>query len=433
MWLRAEGATEGGTTVTASSGGNQQAFLRRKRRTAPLKITHIITEADLLGGAQLNTLFSLQFQQRSHGVECIVGNDGPLREQCERSGIACAVISMKNSLATPVTDVRSLVKLVRFLRRSRPDIVHTHSSKAGVIGRIAARLAWVPVVLHTMHAMPFNDRQPVYVQRAIIALERAMTMITDEQIVVADTLGIDLVKHRVCTPDQVVTVVSGIDFARFPKDYVDCRRSLRDELGLPPHAYVISSVGHLSRRKAHDVLLRVASALIPDHPQLWFLIVGGGSLESALRAEIAFLGLTDRVLLLGVRDDVPRILAASDIFVQTSWQEGLSRSLVEAMYCGLPVVATDVNATKEVVRDGETGFLVRAGDHAAMAARIKELLADSRLREQLGRGGRAAVSETRTVDAMGEALSQIYERHIARYRRSSSQSRRFPLGLRGKY
>jgi glycosyltransferase involved in cell wall biosynthesis len=372
-----------------------------------LRIIHVITDGYLMGGAQLNTLFSLRYQHATHHVELILGTEGPLGDACRQTGIPVHHIRMKNRLLAPVSDVLALLAMTVYFRRSQPDIVHTHSSKAGVLGRLAARLAHVPVVVHTLHASPFHKRQPSSIQRLIILVERALASHTDMIITVADAIGAEFVRNGICSADRIRTVVSGIDLSAIDGVPSDTRRRIRADMKIPTKALVIVGVGHLSKRKNHALLVEAAALLRKTRNDLYVLIVGDGEERLDLERRIAKLGLADQVVLCGLRDDVPDILAASDLFVQTSWHEGVSRALVEAIYSGLPVVATDVVGTREVV-NGENGYLVPAGDVHALAGRINELLGDPERRQRMGSIGRDIVADSRSIEAMGKGLDKVY-------------------------
>jgi glycosyltransferase involved in cell wall biosynthesis len=379
-----------------------------------LRICHVITYGSVVGGAHLNTYHSLRYQQAAHQVAALMGDDGPFRTLCEAAGVPCSVIPFKNVLVDPFNDARALWRLTAHFRRTRPDIVHTHSSKAGMLGRAAARLAGVPIVVHTVHGPSYHDGQPPPVRWAINRLERFFALFTDHLVSVTDTLRDQFIRDKICRHDRISTVVSGIDFDAFPLDKAEARIAVRRLLGVGSAARLILSVGHLQERKGYDVLVDAAARVVAAQPETLFLIVGteveGSRVRSKLVRQIEDLGLTRQVLLLGARDDVAALLAAGDVYVQSSRLEGLSRSLVEAMYTGLPVVATEVDATPEVVLDGETGFLVPPDDPHLMASRILLLLHELETAKRLGEAARQLVGRTRSVEAMGRGLDAIYHR-----------------------
>lgn len=400
-------------SLSCPSGQRGASHCLRWLRSDFLRITHIITEAWALGGAQLNTLYSLRYQRAHNDVELIAGGFGPLVEACGEEGIPVTIIPMTNRVWSPAADARSLASLVPHLARTKPDIVHTHSSKAGILGRLAARLARVPVVIHTVHGPPFHERQSTLERGLLQLAERSAAMLSDQLLTVSDTMAQNFVAARICEPEKISTVVSGIDFGRFPATPFSGRDRIRAEFGAGPQDLLVVNVALLSKQKSHADLIRVATLLRDRHTNLKYLIVGDGPLEPELRQLVETSAVDDIVKLVGRRNDVPEILASSDIFIQTSVREGLSRSLVEALYSRLAVVATDVGSTREVVRDGVTGLLVPTEAVRDMADAIARLAADPALRRRLGQAGRAQVGDSRTVEAMGLALDRIYKRNLS--------------------
>lgn len=371
-----------------------------------------------MAGAQYSAFYAALFQRHAYEVEIIMGNDGPLRTACAAVGIPSRVIPFRNVLIEPLGDARALAALTRHWRTTRPHIVQTHSSKAGMLGRAAARLARVPIVIHTYHGPSYHSRQPAPVRWGIKTLERVFAPLSDHIVSVAESLTEDLTRDRICSPDRVSTIVSGIDFDAFPADPSIVRNQMRESLGIPEQTRVVIAVGYLTPGKGFDLLVEAAARLRTAAPDAHYLIVGPIVDSTTFRDELVRrvdqLGMGDCIRFCGHRDDVPALLCAADIFVQTSWREGLSRALVEAMYTGLAVVATDVNGTREVVVDGETGYLVPPGDPGTMADRLLRLLRDPEMAAQLGSNARRHVGTTRSVETMGRELDALYRRLMDR-------------------
>lgn len=387
-----------------------------------LRIVHVVTYGRPMAGTQWDTLYAARMQRKHHDVEVVVGNDGPFPSACRAEGIVARVIPFRNTLLDPVGDVRALIALITYFRRTRPDVVHTHSSKAGILGRVAARLAGVPVVVHTLHGPSYHDRQRPVVRRTILEMERLWARFTDGFIAVADALAEEFVRDQVCPASRIVTIGSALDAGAFPADPSAARRALRAEFGAGDGTPIIVTVGYLTRGKGFDVLIDAAALVLAELPDTLFLIVGpvleASDDQDSFRAQIARLGIGDRVILTGGRDDVPAILAAADIFVQVSWREGLSRALLEAMFSGLAVIATDVYATAEVVHDGETGILIPPGDASLLASRLMELLRHPERMRSLGEAARRLMGQTRSVEAMGAAHDALYRRLTVARRRN---------------
>ncbi len=372
-----------------------------------IRVTHILTRPEL-GGAQANTLYTVQHLDRSRFVPSLITSpDGPLAEEM-RAVADAQVIFLPEMVREirPLADGRAAWALVRLLRCIQPDIVHTHSSKAGILGRWAARRARVPAVIHTVHGFPFHDHQAAPVRRLYVALERAAARRTDRFICVARS---DLDKGEaagVFRREQAVVIRSGI-----PLD--PCRRAggsgmaVRRELGVPDGVPLVGMVACLKPQKDPVAFVSVAAQVLREHPHARFLLVGDGELRGAVEAARRDAGLEERLILAGWRRDIPAVMDALDVLVLTSLHEGLPRVVPEAMACGRPVVATAVDGTPEAVADGETGYLVPVGEPAAAAARVSHLLASPERRHAMGEAGRRRVEEF-DIDAMVRRQEELY-------------------------
>ncbi|MGH2447965.1 MAG: glycosyltransferase family 4 protein [Chloroflexota bacterium] len=399
-----------GGDVSARTGLGE----REVREAARPLVSHVITLGDPMTGAQLNTLTCLQKTQARYGVELVMGCDGPMRQACHDRGIRALVIPFKNTMLAPFADIRAIVALIRHFRRVHPEIVQTHSSKAGVLGRIAARLAGVPIVVHTWHGPSFHETQPPIVQFVLRSLERLLSGLTDFHVCVADTLRADLIDSKIAVPERIATVRSGIRAEPFRTHRADARREIRRELNISAEAPVIISVGTLQANKAHHLLIEAARRLLHRYPDSRFLIAGPAvMLESEvpgdLQRRIDQAAIGDRVQLLGSRQDVPSLLAASDIFVLTSWREGLPRSVIEALCSGLPVIATDTGSTRDVVVEGGNGFLIGPGDVDALTDRLERLLADKPLRGDMAAQASRFDATSWSPDEIGKTYVALYQ------------------------
>ena len=269
------------------------------------------------------------------------------------------------------------------LRRIKPAIVHTHSSKAGILGRAAAWLAGVPVIIHTVHGFGFTRYQHAIVSRAFIALERLAAKVTTRFFSVSEAsrqLGIEV---GLFTAGQCVVIRSGVDLKSFRRSSVDTVAKKR-ELGLEPGRPVIGMVGPMKPQKAPLDFVRVAARVAKKKPDAQFLYVGDGELRQAMEAEIARLDLAKSFRLAGWRRDIPDIMRCLDVFVLTSLWEGLPRVYIEALASGVPVVGTRVDGAAEVVRDGINGYLLAPGDVQGLADRVLSLLANPTLAADMG-------------------------------------------------
>jgi glycosyltransferase involved in cell wall biosynthesis len=378
-----------------------------------MRITHIVTKGWPMGGSQRDTLALMRCQQQRHEVQAIVGGEGPLVTACQDDGIPTLIIPMRNRAINPVGDIQAILTLAVALRRQQPDIAHTHTSKAGVLGRIAARLAGVSIIIHTVHSPPVHDRQHPLVRGTSYLAERLCSALTHHFITVADGQRRQIIASGISPSARITTIPFGIDLNDFPVDPAATRSRIRQTLGIADDAFVTISIGELTPDKGFDLLIQTALA-IRRSSRAVFLIAGTGMLAGQLAAEIKAHALGEGVRLLGPRDDIPDLLAAADVYLQTSWREGLSRALIEAMFSGLPVIATDAGATADVVHDGETGLLVSRGDVPAIIDRLQRLLNDAEQRATLGRRAQAFVEGRWSMEAYCQAHEQLYRELVER-------------------
>jgi glycosyltransferase involved in cell wall biosynthesis len=302
--------------------------------------------------------------------------------------------------------------MVRLIRSGRYDIVHTHSSKAGILGRWAAYLAGAPVIVHTVHGWGHHDRQHPLVRRLYIVLEQLTQRITARLIVVSPRNIQKGLADGIAAPEKYVTIRSGIDVGRFrqpsrPRDVI------RDELGVPRGAPVVGTVTRLSPQKAPLDFISGAAQVAARRGDVHFVLVGDGPLRPAVEARLAELGLAERVHLTGLRRDIPDLMHSFDVFALTSLWEGLPRVLPQAMVTGLPVVATAVDGNAEVVADGVNGYLTPPGDPGAMATALLELLENPALSRSMGDAGRARAGEF-DVRRMVSDIAALYRVLLAK-------------------
>jgi glycosyltransferase involved in cell wall biosynthesis len=298
----------------------------------------------------------------------------------------------------PVTAIPAVVGIALYLRRHEFDIVHTHSTEAGIIGRFAAALAGVPSVVHTVHGVPFAEDRSSLLNRFVLGCERHAATVTDRIVTNADVIAEDYLERGIGTQEQYTTIYSGID--------LDAFHSADPASDLPGARPRIVMIGRLAEGKGFDVLLDAMEALGDFDGSV--CLVGEGPLYDSLSERIEEEGLEETVFLTGYRDDVPRVLAASDILVLPSFREGTPRVITEAMASGLPVVATDIAGIPEQVEDAESGYLVPTGDAQALADRLRNLLSDAQHREALGLRGLER-AERFSVTTMLEAIDELYD------------------------
>lgn len=388
----------------------------RDATAAPIRVVHIITRL-ILGGAQENTLYTAIGQHRDprFDVTLLCGIDeageGNMFSEANHSGVKTVVIPSLLREIRPLTDLKAFVDVYRFLRKGSYAIVHTHSSKAGIIGRLAARSARVPVVVHTIHGMAFHEFQSAWRNRLYIALERLCTALSDRVISVSQRLREGALEHRIGRPDQHITIHSGIELDLFlsARDQLSVPEAKR-RAGIPPDALVVGKIARMFPLKGHDQFLAAAAEIARQMPETHFLLVGDGPLRDELQASVERLGLGGRVVMAGrvSPEAVPEYIQAMDVVVHTSLREGIARVLPQAGAVGKPVVTFYLDGAPEVVRDGVSGYLTPPLDVHRVAMRTVELLRDPERRRAFGEAGRAVAVAHFSVERMVEHINALY-------------------------
>jgi len=309
----------------------------------------------------------------------------------------------------PVLDAWATVALWRLLRRVRPEVVHTHTSKAGAVGRLAAWLAGIPVVIHTPHGHVFYGYYGSVTSAIIRLLERHLAKITDRIVTLTDRGAQEHVQYKIASPQKFVTIHGGNSLAQFRSLRVNAPVK-RKELGLPPEGPIIGTVGWLVPIKGHTWLVRAVPRVLAEFPQACVVLIGDGPLLGELKHLAAELGISPHVMFLGTRHDIPECLAALDLFVLPSLNEGMGRALIEAMAVGCPVVATRVGGIPDIVADGTTGLLVPPRDDRALAEAILTLLRDRSRRAAYGESARRHVDDRFEVASMVRNIERLYDK-----------------------
>jgi glycosyltransferase involved in cell wall biosynthesis len=372
-----------------------------------LRVAHAITRLEL-GGAQRNTLYTVAHLDRGRFEPLLVcGPGGLLDDEARACGAPVTFLEALVRELDPRRDGAALLRLTALWRRLRPDIVHTHSSKAGVLGRLSAHLAGVPLVVHTIHGYGFHPAQPAALRRLLLAAERAVAPLTTHFVAVSRANLLAGLRLGLFPRSAVSLIRSGVDTRLFREARPD--RSALAAAGVPPGAPVVGMVACLKPQKAPLDFVEVARRVGAAFPEAHFAVVGDGELRGAVERAARRAGLGGRLHLLGWRHDVPGLLKAFDLLVHTSRWEGLPRVFLEALAAGLPVVATDVDGAPDVIHDGRNGYLLPPGDVAGIAARVGRLLGDPEERRRLGEGGLAGGREFE-IDWMVEQQERLYGR-----------------------
>jgi glycosyltransferase involved in cell wall biosynthesis len=378
-----------------------------------MRVTHIITRL-VIGGAQENTVASVLGLRRKPGVEVqlisgpTTGPEGSLESEFARTP---EIFTRVPELVRPIhpwKDWRALRRLEKILREQKPDIVHTHSGKAGILGRLAARRAGVPVIIHHIHGPSFGPFQGAAANWIFTAAERYAARVTTHFICSAQAMTRVYLAAGIGRPEMFSRIFSGFLVGPFVNAVND--PAFRAKLGLAPDAFVIGKIARLAPLKGHEDLFAAFQALLPQCPNARLLLVGDGRLRAQLEARARALGLADQVVFTGLvpPGEVPRYVGIMDCLAHLSAREALSRALPQALAAGKPVVSYDFDGADEVCLDGETGFLVRTGDVATVTRCLLQLAGNAPLRERLGRRGQQFVGENFAVEHMVDSIYNLY-------------------------
>jgi glycosyltransferase involved in cell wall biosynthesis len=377
-----------------------------------IKVAHVVTRLDF-GGAQQNTLHTVRGLDPARFDAVLVCGAGGYFDPEVRADRRVRAVFLDSLVreVSPLQDFLALLELRKVFETERPDVVHTHSSKAGILGRLAAALAGVPVIVHTYHGFGFHDRQAPWVKGLYVFLERLCARVTTRLVFVSRANAEYAARHGLGRGEEPVVIRSGVRLSDFPAS-VDAAK-LKTGAGIGMHKPVVVSIGNLKPQKNAGDFVAAAAKAAERVPEARFVFIGDGPERRALEARAFALGLDGKLRFLGWRRDAAQWLAASDVFALTSLWEGLPRALVEAMRTGLPAVCYATDGVVDVLRDGENGFLVPAGDVSAFADRLVQLLTDADLRRRLGAAAAASIGPEFDIDGMVRAQEELYERLLS--------------------
>ncbi|MGD0252998.1 MAG: glycosyltransferase family 4 protein [Verrucomicrobiota bacterium] len=378
-----------------------------------MRVTHIITRL-VVGGAQENTVATVLGLRQKSGVAVdlisgsTAGPEGSLEPEFTR---APGILTRVPELVRPVhpwKDWMALRRLTKILRQTRPDIVHTHSGKAGILGRLAAKRAGVPLIIHTIHGPSFGNFQNAAANLVFRAAERHAARVTTHFIVVADAMKAQYLAAGIGRPEQYTKIFSGFPLKPFLAAKND--PAVRARFGLQPGDFVVGKIARLFKLKGHDDLFAVAPELVRRCPQIKFLLVGDGEWRGRFENLARSPGLEHHFIFTGLVPpaEIPSLVGIMNALVHLSLREGLPRALPQALAAAKPVVAYDCDGAGEVCLDGRTGFLVQPGDLAGLKNRLLQLANDPVLCKKLGQSGTDFVRENFAVEKMVDAIYNLY-------------------------
>jgi glycosyltransferase involved in cell wall biosynthesis len=378
-----------------------------------MRITHVITRL-IVGGAQENTVASVLGLQRKPGfvVDLISGPSlGPEGSLASAFAKTPATLMILPELVRPVQPAKDWIarrRLTEIFRQTRPDIVHTHSGKAGVLGRLAAARAGVPIIIHTIHGPSFGAFQGPLANWILRSAESRAGKVTTHFVSVADAMTAQYLAAGIGRREQYTTIRSGFDLEPFLAAANDA--AMRASWNLAPADFVVGKLARLCPLKGHDDLFAAAPELVRRCPAMKFLLIGDGEWRQRFENQARELGLEKHFVFTGLvaPGQVPKLVGIMDALVHLSSREGLPRALPQALAAGKPVIAYDCDGAKEVCLENETGFLLRPGDLSGLTQRLLQLAGDPALRERLGQRGRQLVQERFGVERMVDDLQELY-------------------------
>jgi glycosyltransferase involved in cell wall biosynthesis len=379
-----------------------------------MRIAHVITRL-IVGGAQENTVLCCRDLIQQHGDDVLLisgpalGPEGSLFGAAAESEVPSVIVPQLRRSINPIRDWIAYRQIKKALREFSPDVVHTHSAKAGILGRYAAWSLGIPAVIHTVHGAPFHQFQNRMARAFFRCCERHAAARCHKLVSVADAMTELMVESGVAPREKFVTVYSGMDVDLFL--HADQQRAkTRAELGYDDGHVVVGKVARLFHLKGHDDIIDAAREIVDRLPNVRFLFVGDGILQSHLQDRISKTGLDAHFKFTGLVSPakVAGLISAMDMVVHTSLREGLARVLPQALIVGRPVISYDVDGAREVVLDGETGRLIAPRDIAGLAGAIIQLGGNNSLRKSLGAEGQRRFQDQFRHELMTRQLRDIY-------------------------
>jgi len=388
-----------------------------------VKVVRIIARLNIGGPAIHTILLTAGLNDQRFESMLVTGVEGKyegnMLDLAAAKGVEPIIIPQLRRNVDPLGSLITLFKLYRLMRRERPHIVHTHTATAGLLGRLAAKLAGVPVILHTFHGHVLHGYFGPLQSKALVWMERLLARLSDRIVTVSEGQRQELAAYGIAPLEKITVVPLGFEL----EELLACeshRGELRRELGLTDGNKLVGIVARLVPIKNHHLFLQAAQVVAEAVPQARFLVVGDGELREELEVYARDLGLDEKAFFTGWRRDLPRLYADLDVVALTSINEGTPVSLIEALAAGVPVVATAVGGVPDVVVDGETGYLVEAGDVKGLAEAIIELLRNPERAKEMGSAGREAVYPRFATQTLIANVEGLYAQ-LLRQERSNEQ------------
>lgn len=375
----------------------------QQKKSLKVRVLHIITRLEV-GGAQKNTLYT--FENADERIESyLISGSGDVLFEFVKNNPNFFVAKNLIREIRPLKDMLALIELIVLIKKIKPDVVHTHSSKAGILGRIAAWICGVKKIIHTYHGFGFNLRQKAITRNLFILLEILTAKITDTLIYVsydnmhtAEKLGIKT--------KNAVLIRSGVELKKFKN--IKKEKQLLSKYGIQQEKFIVTSIGPFKPQKNFSDLVSIAEIILKENKNFHFIIVGDGKLKNKIVKMIKMAGIENNFTLTGWVEDIKTIYSFTDLFVLTSLWEGLPRALVEALAAGIPAVCYDTDGINDILVDFKNGFKVKKGDFDTFASRCMLLYHDRLLYSKLSKTARESIGDEFDIDVMVKKLSDVY-------------------------
>ena len=386
-----------------------------------IKVLHIITRFDKGGSAQNTYLSLLGLKKKNYQLSLVSGlslesemkyeeikakeKDIQILESEGIKFIQCPFLLRKINI---IKDLRAFFDIWRIIKKYNPLIVHTHSSKAGLMGRLAAKLAGTPIIVHTPHGHVFFGYFGPLKTKLFIIFEKLASRITDKIVALTNREKKDHMLFKIAEEDKFSVIYSGIELNILKESSFEEKQNLKKELGIPENSLIVGTAGRLVPVKGPEFLVKASKYIISKYPDTYFMFTGDGPLEQDLKRKALEMGISDNIIFLGWRDDLAKIISIYDVFVLPSLNEGMGRVLVEAMALGKSIVASNIGGIPDLVIHGKNGFLVPPKNPKELAKYIQILLEDEKKREKMGLAGKE-MSLNFSAENMVEKIAELYE------------------------
>lgn len=386
-----------------------------------IKVAHIITRLDA-GGSSTNTIETVaRLDKEKFDSVLIYGltqdPDGKIAQHIDSKNISVKFIPDLQREIHPIKDLKAFYRLYFEIKKGRFDIVHTHTSKAGILGRWAAKFAKIPCIIHTPHGHVFYGYFNKILTKIFIEIEHLTAIITDRIITLTNIGKSEYVSFRIASPEKFIPIYSGIDVTKF-ENVPDRILTMKHSFRIPDDVVIVGTVTRLEPIKGNNILIAAFADLLKKHPHCCLIIIGEGPLKNELKNQARQLQISEKVIFTGFQSDITSWLYTFDVFVLASLNEGMGRVILEAMSCGKPIIASRTGGIPELIVDQKTGLLTPPGDVPALMLAMSILVQSKDIRQKFGDAGKMRIDKTFSIDMMMKQIESLYFELLAKKQRT---------------